>query len=240
MNRLQSLDVTVDFDRLGQFSFDRKRPAAPQVYADLRDRIITLEIAPGASLSRPALASHYRLSQTPIRDAILKLEQDGLVEIYPQSRTLVARIDIEDARETQFLRSAIELEIARALALRPDKKLLDPARDLLARQRQVRETDDSLTDFVRLDRLFHQSLYDAAGHRRLWDLVVQRSGHLDRLRRLHLPTPGKMDQILSDHHAIIEAISRSDLPATDAAVRSHLSGTLAAADAIVEAHPDCF
>lgn len=240
MNRMQSLDATVGFERLGRFTFDRKRPAAAQVYADLRDRIITLEIAPGVNLSRPALAAHYQLSQTPVRDAILKLEQDGLVEIYPQSRKLVARIDIEDARETQVLRMAIELEIARALALMPEKASLDRARDFLARQQRVRADENRLAEFVRLDRLFHQSLCEAAGRGRLWDLVVQRSGHLDRLRRLHLPARGKMTRILQDHHEILEAIAGSDLAGTEKAVRRHLSGTLAAAEEIAAAHPDCF
>src|SRR3546814_2587991 len=80
---------------------------------DLRERILGLELQPGTGLSRPALAEFYRVGQTPIRDAILKLEQEGLVEIYPQSKTLVTRIDVAHAKETQFLRTAIE-QIGRA------------------------------------------------------------------------------------------------------------------------------
>jgi len=237
---VDSLEASADYRPGVRFSFDRKRPAAAQVYEDLRERIVALEIAPGTSLSRPTLAGHYGLSQTPIRDAILKLEQDGLVEIYPQSRTLVARIDVEDAREIQFLRTAIELEVTRVLALAKDKAAMEPVRELLTRLHEERHADDGLASFARLDRQFHQTLCEAAGHPRLWELVIQRSGHLDRLRRLHLPVPGKAEQILADHEAIVAAILRSDVPGTAEAVRRHLSGTLGAIDRIVAAQPDYF
>jgi len=237
MTRMQRIEAGVDLERLGRFGIDRKRPAAPQIYEDLRERIVSLEISPGTNLSRSTLAEHYRVSQTPVRDAILKLEQDGLVEIYPQSRTLVARIDTEDARETQFLRMSIELEATRLLARGDDKTAIGPARELLDRQKAA---GSDLVTFTRLDRQFHQSLCEAAGHRRLWELIIQRSGHLDRLRRLHLPTPGKIAQILLDHAAIIDAILASDVEATATAVRAHLSGTLSAAGTIAAQHPDHF
>lgn len=240
MPRTKPNQASVDFSGLGGFGFDRKRPAAAQVYEYLRERIVTLEIAPGTNLSRPALAEHFALSQTPIRDAILKLEQDGLVEIYPQSRTLVARIDVENARETQFLRTAIELEVTRALALAADKAPLEPVREVLARLDERRHADDGWASFTRLDCQFHQLLWEAAGHSRLWELLIQRSGHIDRLRRLHLPTPGKAAQILADHDAIVAAILRSDLPGTAEAVRRHLSGTLGAVEQIIAAHPGYF
>lgn len=221
------------------FAIDRKRLAAQQICDDLRERILTLELKPASSLSRTALAAFYRVSQTPIRDAILKLEQEGLVEIYPQSKTLVSRIDVAHARETQFLRTAIELEVARALALAADKALIAPARELLARQREALTRND-LAAFIQLDRQFHASLARAAGHAGLWDLIRTRSGHLDRLRQLHLPSPGKGQAILADHEAILVAIDKSDEAAARAAVRKHLSGTLQAIDQIVERHPDYF
>src|SRR3546814_4824618 len=69
------------------FAIDRKRLAAQQICDDLRERILGLELKPGTGLSRPALAEFYRVSQTPIRDAILKLEQEGLVEIRSEEHT---------------------------------------------------------------------------------------------------------------------------------------------------------
>jgi len=221
------------------FAIDRKRLAAQQICDDLRERILALELKPGTGLSRPALAEFYRVSQTPIRDAILKLEQEGLVEIYPQSKTLVTRIDVADAKETQFLRTAIELEVARALALAANKSLVAPARLLLDQQREALARGD-LAAFIQQDRQFHASLAGAAGHAGLWDLVRTRSGHLDRLRQLHLPSPGKGQAIMADHQAILAAIASGDEQAAREAVRKHLTGTLQAIDQIVGKHPDYF
>jgi DNA-binding transcriptional regulator YhcF (GntR family) len=85
-----------------------------------RARIVSLAMPPGTRLSRPELAEAFDVSQTPVRDATLKLEQEGLVDIHPQSKTVVSRIDVEHARKTQFLRLALELEIGRTLALQAD------------------------------------------------------------------------------------------------------------------------
>ncbi|WP_340118542.1 GntR family transcriptional regulator [Pelagibius sp. 7325] len=239
MSQSQARDPFLQVLQATPFAIDRKRLAAQQIYDDLRERIIGLDLKPGTGLSRPALTEFYRVSQTPIRDAILKLEQEGLVEIYPQSKTLVARIDVADAKETQFLRTAIELEVARALALDGDKMKLAPARRLLDQQREAIARGD-LGGFIHLDRQFHASLAAASGHGGLWDLIRTRSGHLDRLRQLHLPSPGKGQAILADHREILTAIDGGHEEAARKAVRKHLSGTLRAIDQIVAKHPGYF
>lgn len=239
MSDSSAIDPLPQAMRATPFAMDRKRLAAQQICDDLRDRILALELKPGTALSRPALAEFYRVSQTPIRDAILKLEQEGLVEIYPQSKTLVSRIDLDHAKQTQFLRTAIELEVARALALASDKTAIAPARLLLGQQREALARGD-LAAFIQLDRQFHASLARAAGHAGLWELIRHRSGHLDRLRQLHLPSPGKGQAIMADHQAILAAIDSGDEAAARAAVRKHLSGTLQAIDQIVDKHPDFF
>jgi len=152
MSQSQARDPFLQALQATPFAIDRKRLAAQQIYDDLRERIIGLELKPGTGLSRPALTEFYRVSQTPIRDAILKLEQEGLVEIYPQSKTLVARIDVKNAKETQFLRTAIELEVARALALDSDKMKIAPARRLLDQQREALGRSD-LVRFIQFDNV---------------------------------------------------------------------------------------
>jgi DNA-binding GntR family transcriptional regulator len=81
-------------------------------------------------------------------------------------------------------------------------------------------------------------MYEAAGVPDLWELVGRVSGHVDRLRRLHLPTAGKTEAILRDHRAIARAIDAKDPAAAQAALRKHLSGTLSAVDEICRQYPD--
>ena len=92
---------------------DRDRQAAPQVFERLRGMIISLELPPGSPLSRVALAGQFGVSSTPIRDALMRLEEEGLVDVFPQYATVVSRVDVRLAQQAHFLRQAVELEIVR-------------------------------------------------------------------------------------------------------------------------------
>ncbi len=213
--------------------------ASQQIHEALRERIIGLELAPGQSLSRNEIADFYGVSQTPVRDAMLKLQEEGLLVIYPQSKTLVSKIDVEQARETQFLRLSIELEVTRRLALVGNDKRLAAARDALSRQEAALAARD-IDSFAQFDQLFHCALCDAAGVANLWKLVTSRSGHIDRLRNLNLPDSGKPANIVQYHQQILNAIEAGDEAATETAVREHLSGTLSEVKRIMASHPDFF
>lgn len=222
------------------FTIDRRAPAALQIYEDLRAKILSLKLEPGAALSRSNLADSYGLSQTPVRDAFLKLQQEGLVEVYPQSRTIVTKIDVDQARETQFLRTSVEIEMIRVLALDPDKQKLAPAQQILSQQRLAVLQHGNLSSFSLLDRSFHLSLCTTVGYPQLWEMIVRRSGHIDRLRNLNLPDPGKAAAILADHTEILQAAISSNVAEAESAVRKHLSGTLNAVEEIKERYPGYF
>jgi DNA-binding GntR family transcriptional regulator len=216
---------------------DRSRQASPQVFEHLRERIVGLELAPGTVLSRTELAQAYRLSQTPIRDALLRLGDEGLVDIFPQHATVVSRIDVQAARQAHFLRRAIECEVAQTLAGAAPPGLVNGLRariDVMA----ACASDASRRAFIDADRAFHQLMYEAAEVPELFDLVRRRSGHVDRLRLLHLPTAGKVKAILRDHRRIVDAIEQGDPVLAQQVVREHLSGTLARVEEIRRSHPD--
>src|SRR4051794_94845 len=78
---------------------DRSRHAAPQVFERLREMILVLDLVPGTVLSRAELAARFGVSQTPIRDALLRLGEEGLVDIFPQHATVVSRINLASARQ---------------------------------------------------------------------------------------------------------------------------------------------
>ena len=217
----------------------KRGSASAQIHDALRDRIVALEFAPGAFLSRSEIATYYGVSQTPVRDAMMRLEEEGLLIIYPQSKTLVSKIDVAHAQETQFLRLSIELEVTRRLAQESAADRICRARTCLSLQRAALESGD-LDEFGRLDREYHGALYEAAGVANLWQIVTARSGHIDRLRKLNLPDPGKSTSILSCHDRILKAIETGDVPGAEAVVREHLSGTLAQVPKITEKYPQYF
>lgn len=217
----------------------RRISVSQQIHESLRARIVSLELAPGQGLSRAEIAEHYGVSQTPVRDAMMKLEEEGLLIVFPQSKTEVSRIDLAQARETQFLRMSVEIEVAKRLAASGEPALLAGAETALARQRAALEAGD-LESFTELDRAFHRALHEAAGVGALWTLVTGRSGHIDRMRALNLPDPGKTADILGYHAAILAAIRAGDLAEAEEQVRGHLSGTLAQAAQIMARHPGFF
>jgi DNA-binding GntR family transcriptional regulator len=223
----------------GQGERLRRVSVSQQIQESLRARIVSLELAPGQGLSRSEIAAHYGVSQTPVRDALMKLEEEGLLDIYPQSKTEVSRIDVDQARETQFLRLSLELEVTRRLAQKKDPSATAAARRILGLQKEAL-ADGDLGLFANLDRRFHASLCEAGGVGGLWALVASRSGHIDRLRNLNLPDPGKPANILHYHGLILDTIESGDTAAAETAVRDHLSGTLDAVDQIVARHPEYF
>ncbi len=216
---------------------ERGRHAAAQIYEILRDAILALALPPGALLSRVTLADKFRVSSTPIRDALMKLEAERLVEVFAQHATVVSPIDVSLADQAHFLRRAIETEVMRTLAPKGDAALAERLAGIIERQRTLHRLGD-FERFVAEDQLFHRTMFEAAEVPDLWDLVRSRSGHLDRLRRLHLPAPGKVAAILADHAAIVAALKARDADGAEAAMRRHLSNTLANVEDIRARYPD--
>ncbi len=215
---------------------DRTRQAARQVFGWLRDAIISLELAPVTPLSRAQLAERFQLSQTPVRDALMQLRQEGLVDIFAQHATLVSRIDLHSAEQAQFLRCAIELEVLRTLTLAGDAALY--ARLTTMVDVQAALASRGAEEFIAADQAFHRAMYEAAGVPDLYELVQRRSGHLDRLRRLDLPSPGNAERVVRDHRRIVEALASGAPETAQAALRAHLSGTLSRVADIRMRHPE--
>ncbi len=221
----------------GTFRLDRSRSAAAQVYEHLRELIVTLALAPGAVLSRAELAGYFDVSVTPVRDALARLDDERLVEVFPQHATRVRAVDLSSAREAHFLRLSVELELVHTLAQRRDAQLAARLLDLVARQQACLERGD-LASFSAADMEFHRAMYDAALLTGLWHRLRDGSGNLDRLRRLHLPLNGKARSILEQHARIARAIGAGDAAQAQSWVRQHLSGTLSELDALRERYPD--
>ncbi|MYM75366.1 FCD domain-containing protein [Duganella sp. FT134W] len=213
------------------FRLDRSRNAATQVFEHLRELITTLALKPGVSLQRNDLAVYYGLSSTPIRDALTKLSDERLVDIYPQQATEVRAIDLQSAIQAQFLRLSLELEVADQLAQQVTPQLITTLRNLISQQELALSHGDFDT-FGKVDMSFHRQMFVSANVEKLWHWVRQQSGNLDRLRRLHLPIEGKAVKILADHSSIVDAIEAGDSAQAMHQVRSNLSGTLAQIDAI--------
>lgn len=216
---------------------DRSRQVALQIYEILHKRILNVELVPGTVLSRAALQMEFGVSQTPVRDALIRLQEDGVVDVYPQYATVVARIDIRHAQHAQFLRLSLELEAIRTLSSESPAETASELSEIVTRQ-ETFASPETYDSFDACDQEFHRKLYERADILDLWTNVRRQSVHLDRLRRLHLPMPGKMQTVLADHRAIVDAIQSANPEEATAALRRHLSGTLSITDMIRQRFPE--
>jgi len=219
-----------------QFELDKKQSTADQVYVYLRRQILNLSLKPGVSLSKVELATFFNVSATPIRDAILRLAEEGLVDVFPQHGTRVSAIDIDSAKYAHFLRLSLEVEIARRLAVAGAPKLIQELGSVVDNLR-FSLSQENFDAFIELDFEFHRRLFVAAEVEDLWQLICSKSGNIDRLRRLHLSLNGKAADILQDHLDLIAAISQHNAYAAEAVVRRNLSGTLSRLRALREFYP---
>ena len=223
--------------RVGGSILDRSRQVALQIHEILRDRILSVELTPGTVLSRASLQLEFGVSQTPVRDALMRLQEEGMIEVYPQYATVVSRIDLAHAAQAQFLRLSLELEAVTRLTIDSAAETAAVLSDILERQIAV-ATPTTYDVFDGLDRDFHRTIYERTGILQLWHTMRRQSIHLDRLRRLNLPMPGKIEAVLNDHRRIVDSIGSGDPEAARAALRTHLSGTLSIIDVIRQKFPD--
>ncbi|KJL48353.1 putative HTH-type transcriptional regulator YdfH [Microbacterium hydrocarbonoxydans] len=212
------------------------RPSARAVaYGRIRDDIIGGRFAPGALLSENELAAALGISRQPVREALLLIAQEGLVEVRPQSGTYVTHIDPDRVREAQFIREAIELASLAACAApaEEDERML---RDVIARQRTASDRDA----FYPLDEEFHRALLGLAGHANAWAAVSAAKGHLDRARYVGMSATRGVQDYVDDHERVVDALAAGDMDAAADALREHLRFVFADLEAVREGHPELF
>jgi DNA-binding GntR family transcriptional regulator len=218
---------------------DRRARPRGQIYTLLRDAIVSAELAPGRQLSENELASLLGVSRTPIREALQRLRDDRLVEIVPQLGTFVTRISEDAVADAQFVREALECSAVRAAALRVRDQDLAGLEAIIRRQEAAREAAD-FDGFYVLDDDLHHALCDLSGHEIAWSLSQRAKGHLNRVRRLSLPEPGYLMEMISEHRAVVAAVAARDPDEAEHALRHHLRMVLSTLPAIRAQHPDYF
>jgi DNA-binding GntR family transcriptional regulator len=197
-----------------------------RLYRDLRAELVSLERLPGEPIYEAELPKSYGFSRTPVREALRKLADEGLIEIFPQSGTFAARIPLAALPETIVIRRALEETLARLAAERAQRSQIIVLLAQLERQREASRAGGRNV-FHQADEAFHGAIAEAAGYRGIWALVEQVKVHVDRLRRLTLPQEGRMTRAIREHAAIAAAIESPDGERVAVAMGAHLDGLLA-------------
>ncbi len=213
--------------------------ARGRVYTVLRDAIVSTEFHPGQRLSESELAERLGVSRTPIREALVRLRDDRLVEIVPQLGTYVSRISRQAIDDAQFIREALEGAAVRVAATRARPEDIAALDAIIARQREAFR-DSDIDRFYFFDDELHRSLCDLSGHGVAWSLSQRASGHLNRIRRLSMTLPAYIDEMIEEHAVVLDAVRRHEPEEAEHALREHLKMVVSAVPDIERSHPDYF
>jgi DNA-binding GntR family transcriptional regulator len=203
----------------------RGSTAAAEVYRILRSEILSLARKPGEPVNDRELEASLGVSRTPIREAVLRLAGEGLIEVLPNSGTFVARIPLAQLPEAIVIRRALEELTVRCAAQQASDAQIAELTDNLAWQRSCVAAKDA-SEFHAADEEFHSIIARAAGYPNAWPLVRQIKVQVDRYCHLTLPLAGRMARLFKEHKAIADAISDHDPRQAVAALDVHLDGIL--------------
>ncbi len=184
------------------------------VYTSLREEITTLSLLPGAALSIEELCSKYGVSRSPVRDALLRLQRDKLVDIFPQKGTRVSFLDERTVEEERFMRKCIELGVVEKCMKkeRSDKEfsafVVKLESNLLSQEASLLE--ENYGDFYRADDELHHLFYSEVGLDNLWSIVDAHTGNDKRIRMLSYADASIIEGVKEQHRALVDAIKEKD------------------------------
>jgi DNA-binding GntR family transcriptional regulator len=218
-------------------TIDHAAAVAPQIYQSIRSRIVSAELQPGTPLSEAEVATEYRISRQPVREAFIRLAMVGLVQVRPQRGTFVSAITERAVLDARFVREAIEVEIVRLVAATASDELVAELRHQIDRQRAVGPTDAPA--FLRLDERFHRTLAEAVDKHYAWSVIEEVKAQMDRVRHLSFH-PLHIDHLIGQHDGIVRAVAARDPDAAEDIMRTHLREIIASLAELVAERPELF
>lgn len=191
------------------------------VYQAIRDRIAAGELRPGDPLVEAQLSAEFGISKTPVREALIALGRDGLVDQVPYHVTRVATPNPEDIRQVCQLRTWLEGEIAVEGAMAEDGRLVEELRRSVDGARAALAGDD-LGAFVASVNAFSDLLLAQSGNRFAVDVGERLRNFLALMANIAESTAGRRQRSIEEHAAILAAIEAADPAAARKATRVHM------------------
>ena len=218
---------------------NRRLPIVPQVHFNLRHLIVHCTLPPGSPIREKDFSEQMEVSRTPIREALLQLETEGLVEIYPQSCTRISKISMEEVRESHFIREAMESATVRFAAQLGDSDFHNQLNKRLQEFNDVLETAEKNLLFD-LDELFHRTIAEFRFKNRLWKMTNIAKSHMDRVQHLTLPLPKRIYEISDEHQRVADCIFHHLPDQAVRAIQDHLSVIFSDIERIQKEHSEYF
>lgn len=201
-------------------TIDPKATVCDQVHAALRKAIVEVRLMPNERISENALCRQFSVSRTPVRTAIQRLAEEGLVTVSPQRGSFVAPLRLEALQVSHFVRRSLEVALLRETAARWTPQMTAEMRDQIAAQERLVAADDP-EGFLREDDRFHRTLVVFSGREGVWSAIQAAKTPLMRFHR-YWANRNRLFDVLREHRAVIDALEAGDAAAAETALTQHL------------------
>lgn len=223
---------------LPPITLDRTRRVSEQIYAWLRDAILTLALPPGTPLSEYELGAAITLSRTPVREALKRLEMEGLVATYPSLGSVVSKIKVSQIEQAVVLRALLEGEAAARAAASDDHRGIATVLDrIVKRQARALKLADVATVYA-CDEEYHETLFAMTKLDLLWMTVRQARTVMRRVRALTILNPTNRSIALAHHQELALAIRNGNATLARDIMADHARSNLLFFDRIRDINPD--
>ncbi|MCR5724966.1 MAG: GntR family transcriptional regulator [Treponema sp.] len=209
------------------------------VYNALRNNIMSLKLKPGTVMSTQEMAIKLEVSRTPVREAFIRLQRDGLVNIYPQKETIVSRIDYSKVEQERFVRESLEcanLDIFIDSSSRKDFVNLE----LNLEQQRATISSGNYNTLIQLDNAFHAYMFKATGQHLSWNVIEGNSNHYARIRLMTVWNKDIMQEIILQHQKILSAIEERNAEYAKIYMKAHVHRLENLLQQTVKDFPDYF
>lgn len=212
-------------------------------YDYLKKDIMTFALKPGEPVSAAKIAERYNVSRTPAREALVKLETEGLVDIIPQSKSVISKIDVERAKQEWFVRKTLEMGMVDGLFEKVKESDVLKMRSFCRKMEEVAEnatTHETAYEYLRNDNEFHAMTYHIAGQAFAAEIIANTMTHYNRIRLLIDLDKYYKDRTVSTHEQLIKFIENKDKEAYRGLLEKHLGYITQDIEDMRKQNPDLF
>lgn len=210
------------------------------IYRTLKQSIVEFYFIPGDKISEPSIAEELHVSRTPVREALILLENEGLVEIHAKQGTFVSKINCEDMKHFVFLRKTMEKQVTIEACQKVQPKDIADLEEELQAQKVFLKIKDGRVSMFLLDNSFHRRIYEIADHGETWKTLQKLGGAFNRLRTLDVLDDVNSDLRYREHLELMEIIKAKNSQAVSDFVDKHLNALTTTLPRLQEKYPDYF
>ncbi|MBO5245893.1 MAG: GntR family transcriptional regulator [Eubacterium sp.] len=214
-----------------------------QTYDQCKKDIMTFALKPGEPVSAAKLAERYHVSRTPAREALVRLNSEGMVDIYPQSKSIVSKINVARAKQEWFIRKTLEIEMTDAFFANVTPEDIEEMRMYARRCEELGaqpRNHETAYEYLCNDNKLHAVTYRVAGEDLSAEIINSTMAHYSRIRILVDLDNVNKDRTVADHEDLIKLIENGDIEGYRVGLKTHLERVIGDIETMSKLAPELF